>query len=225
MMGSMEAQQRKEEWCRWLQAVLEEKLEGCGLRVEASYRPPVVKLVAGVEQEKDAEPATYEDTVGFYHIAIVCPLEWKVTVKVLEEKVAEEGEEALTEAALRMAEAVRLFNAVAWPDQMRDVRSYELWTAIPGTFEWITEQAPEILYRVTMQELYRRFGRRCVKEITLCEDLLVVHTRWAGNYCIGFDDFRRGLENAAGTIAGYMRKPIRNEYLKELRSGKESDKK
>ena len=202
MMGTMEIREKQEEWCRWLQGVLEEKLAGCGVRVEVAF----------VAEE------------GLYRIAVICPLEWKVTCTATEDAVKEEGETALLDAAVQMAEAVRRFALLAWPDRLRDIRAYELWRDIPGSFEWITEQAPEILYRVTMQELHRRFGRRCVKEITLCEDLLVVHTRWAGNYCIGFNDYRRSLENAAGTIAGYMRKPIRNEYLKELRNGKNRDK-
>ena len=87
-------------------------------------------------------------------------------------------------------------------------------------FEWTTERAPEILYRVTMQQLQRRYGPRCIKGITMYEDQLVVHTRWAGDFYIGIDQYRKRLEEVSHAMRAFMRKPLRHQYLYQLRHGK-----
>ena len=102
---------------------------------------------------------------------------------------------------------------------------YDIFRRVPGKMIWITEKASEILYRVTFMELTRRFGPRSVNGITMYEDLLVVHTKWAGDFYIGIDDYRKRLEEVSTAMTAFMRKPLRHIFLYELRHGNANKKK
>ena len=204
----------KKEWGRWLASVLTDRLAGTGLRPEVEYLPAVV------EERRDrpgAEPVRKETTPERYRLTVVCPLEWKVTNYL-------QGDDIGLPGAGRIVDAVLEFHDEAWPERISTDWMYDLWKRVPGFFEWITEQAPSILYRVTMAQLTRRFGPRCVKGITMYEDLLVVHARWAGDFYIGIDNYRDRLEEVASAMRAFMRKPIRHQYLYQLRHGSKDKK-
>lgn len=182
-------------WFDWLRGVLADLLAGTGLRPEVTFVPETDRCL----------------------VRIVCPLEWRVDNWV--------DASALTlDKAVEIVEAVLAFFREAWPERMCDDRQYELFRRIPGSFTWTTEQAPEILYRVTLQQLTQRYGPRSVTGITTYEDLLVVHTRWAGDFSIGIDNYRKRLEEVAHAMRAFMRKPLRHQYLYQLRHGKKPEK-
>ena len=150
-------------------------------------------------------------------LVVICPLEWRVSNRL-------RGADATAEKAFEIADAVLAFYRDAWPERMGTDYQYELFRQVPGTFEWTTEQAPEILYRLTMQRLTQEFGSRSVKGITMYEDLLVVHTRWAGDFYIGIDNYRKRLEEVSHAMRAFMRKPLRHSFLYQLRHGKKPEK-
>lgn len=182
-------------WTGWLRGVLADMLGGTGLRPEVEYVPETDRCL----------------------LRIVCPLEWRVTNWI-------DGNELSLEKAMEIVDAVLLFYREAWPERMCNDAQYEYFRQVPGTFEWTTEQAPEILYRVTMQQLQLRYGPRAVKGITLYEDLLVVHTKWAGDFSISIDNYRKRLEEVSHAMRAFMRKPLRHQYLYQLRHGKKPEK-
>ena len=149
-----------------------------------------------------------------YRYSVVCPLEWKVTNMVHEE-------DPLPRMA-EITEAVLLFWREAWPERICTDWQYDIWRRVPGFFDWSTEQAPVILYRVAMQRLSQRFGPRNIKGITLYDDLLIVHTR-RGNFRIDMDNFRDRLEETVGRMDRLMRRPIRYHYLQEIRHHKKNE--
>lgn len=187
----------KTAWGRWLQSHLLDKLSGTGLRPEVEYT-----TIPRNDKEVDC-----------YRMVIVCPLEWRVINHLV-------GEDINIDKANEIADAVLAFYADAWPEKMGTDYLYDLFRRIPGHFDWLTEQAPDILYRVTMQQLTRRYGSRSVKGITMYEDLLIVHTRWAGDFSIDIDNYRVRLEQITRAMRAFMRKPIRFQYLYQLRHGK-----
>ena len=139
-------------WFDWLRGVLADLLAGTGLRPEVVFVPETDRCL----------------------VRIVCPLEWRVDNWV--------DASALTlDKAVEIVEAVLAFYREAWPERMCDDRQYELFRRIPGSFTWTTEQAPEILYRVTLQQLTQRYGPRSVTGITTYEtkDMAVDALKWA----------------------------------------------
>ena len=190
-------------WGRWLQSILVDALAGTGLRPEVEYLPVAQEVLwqEGVEIED-----------GRYRITITCPLEWQVTNRVSESGISVEKVQEIVDAILE-------FYREAWPERICTDRMYDIWRRVPGDFEWQTEMAPDILYRVTLQQLTRRFGPRAVKGITMYDDLLVVHARWAGDFYIGIDNYRARLEEVSGAMHAFMRKPLRFQYLYQLRHG------
>ena len=194
----MDEHEDKIAWGRWLCAALVDKLAGTGLRPEVEYAP-------------------VDDGPDRYLLRIVCPLEWRVTNWL-------RGGDISLEKALEITDIVLAFYREAWPERMCTDVQYDLFLQVPGTFEWLTEQAPDILYGVTMRQLQHHYGPRCVKGITLYEDLLVVHTRWAGDFYIGIDQYRQRLDEVVHAMNAFMRKPLRHAYLYRLRHGKDPEK-
>lgn len=184
----------KQAWGQWLQGVLTDTLAGSGLRPEVEY----------------LEPARYR-------VTIVCPLEWKVTNWLPAETITLEKVQEIVDAVLE-------FYREAWPERMCTDYMYDIWRRVPGFFDWLTEQAPVILYRVTMQQLTQHYGPRAVKGITMYDDLLVVHARRAGNFYIDIDNYRRRLDDVVKAMRAFMRKPLRFQYLYQLRNGKNNKK-
>ena len=206
----------KTAWGKWLQSVLADALADTELRAEVEYLPPVYEE----ERQKpgdNSEPSKKKIKDGRYRISIVCPLEWKVTNWVSEADITLEKVQEITNAVLD-------FYREAWPEKMCTDYMYNIWKKVPGFFDWQTEMAPNILYRVTMQQLTQAYGVRAVKGITMYEDMLVVHARWAGDFYIDIDNYRRRLEEVSGFMRAFMRKPLRFQYLYQLRHGK-NDKK
>ena len=182
-------------WTGWLRGVLADMLAGTGLRPEVEYDAETDRCL----------------------LRIVCPLEWRVNNWI-------PGGDLSLEKATEIVDAVLLFYREAWPEGICNDYMYELFRQIPGTFEWTTERAAEILYRVTMQQLTQRYGSRSIKGITMYEDLLVVHTRWGGDFYIGIDNYRKRLEEVSHAMRPFMRKPLRHQYLYQLRHGKKPEK-
>lgn len=204
----------REQWGRWLAGVLTDRLAGTGLRPEVEYLPEVTETT---ERGPGGEPVTRVAVPERYRLTVVCPLEWKV-VNTLK------GQDISPDRAVEITDAVLTFYREAWPERMCTDWMYDIWRRVPGFFDWTTDQAPAILYRVTMQQLTQRFGPRSVKGITLYEDLLVVHCRWAGDFYIGIDNYRDRLEEVTSAMRAFMRKPIRYQYLYQLRNGKKDKK-
>lgn len=198
----------KIEWGEWLRGAIADKLSGTGLRPEVEWFEPLM-------EEDRANPGTMkEKKASFYRLTIVCPLEWKVRNDIY-------GDDVLAKA-VAITDAVLLFYREAWPERICCNWQYDIWKKVPGFFDWVTEQAPNILYRVTMQQLTERFGTRNIKGITLYEDLLIVHAR-RGNFRIDIDNYRDRLEETAKAMLGLMRRPIRYQYLYKLRHQKNKD--
>lgn len=203
-------------WGQWLQSVLAETLSGTGLRPEIEYLPPVYEE----KRKKDddySKPKMKKGKDGRYRITVVCPLEWRVTNWISEMDIT-------LEKVQEIMDAILVFYREAWPERICTDYMYDIWCRVPGFFDWQTEMAPNILYRVTMQQLTRRYGPRSIKGITMYEDRLVVHARWAGDFYIGIDNYRRRLEEVSKAMRAFMRKPLRFQYLYQLRHGK-NDKK
>lgn len=200
--------QLKKSQVEWLREVLAEQLAGSGLRPEVEWLGPV-------EEEDPAHPGrTKVIRKAHYLYSIVCPLEWKVTNHIHEESPLPRMAE--------ITEAVLLFWREAWPERICTDWQYDIWRRVPGFFDWATEQAPVILYRIAMQRLTQRFGPRNIKGITLYDDLLIVHTR-RGNFRIDMDNFRDRLEETVGRMDRLMRRPIRYRYLQEIRQNKKNE--
>lgn len=192
----------------WLRGVLAEQLTGSGLRPEIEWLEPV-------EEEDPAHPGRIKVIrKAHYLYSIVCPLEWKVTNRFHEEDPLPRMSE--------ITEAVLLFWREAWPERICTDWQYDIWRRVPGFFDWSSEQAPVILYRIAMQRLTQRFGPRNIKGITLYDDLLIVHTR-RGNFRIDMDNFRDRLEETIGRMDRLMRRPIRYPYLQEIRHNKKNE--
>ena len=190
--------EEKRAWGKWLCAVLADKLAGTGLRPEVEYDP-------------------VDDGPDRFLLRIVCPLEWRVSNWL-------RGGDITLEKALEITDVILVFHREAWPERMCTDAQYDLFHQVPGTYEWLTEQAPDILYGVTMRQLQRHYGPRCVKGITLYEDLLVVHARWAGDFYIAIDQYRKRLDEVVHAMKAFMQKPIRHPYLYRLRHGKDPEK-
>ena len=203
-------------WGQWLQNVLVDTLAGSGLRPEVEYLPPVYEEVRRKPGD-DSEPEKKRTKDGRYRITVICPLEWKVTNWVSEVDITMEKVQGIIDAILE-------FYREAWPERICTDYMYDIWKRVPGFFDWQTEMAPNILYRVTMQQLTQRYGPRSIKGITMYEDMLVVHARWAGDFYIGIDNYRRRLEEVSKAMRAFMRKPLCFQYLYQLRHGK-NDKK
>ena len=192
----------------WLRGVLAEQLTGSGLRPEIEWLEPV-------EEEDPAHPGRIKVIRKAHFLySIVCPLEWKVTNRFHEEDPLPRMSE--------ITEAVLLFWREAWPERICTDWQYDIWRRVPGFFDWSSEQAPVILYRIAMQRLTQRFGPRNIKGITLYDDLLIVHTR-RGNFRIDMDNFRDRLEETIGRMDCLMRRPIRYPYLQEIRHNKKNE--
>lgn len=207
----MTEQQKKDkaDWGEWLRGVIMDRLSGTGLRPEVEWVEPLT------EEDRKNPGQMKQVRASYYRLTIVCPLEWKVTNKLF-------GDEGIREKAEEITDAVLYFYREAWPDRICCDYQYDIWKRVPGFFDWTTEQAPEILYRVTMQQLTQRFGARNIRGITLYEDLLIVHTR-RGDYRIDIDNYRDRLEEVAGYMGGVMRRPIRYQFLQKLRQQKRQD--
>lgn len=92
--------------------------------------------------------------------------------------------------------------------------SWEKFRALPGKFEFLCEDAPQVCYRLAQWRVTERFGRRFFKGIDLYEDALQIHML-GGNYLVSYDNFRADLEKQMGYMALLLRKPIRKRYGKK----------
>ncbi len=212
---------QKQTWGKWLESSLSSKLEGTGLRPEVEYIPPVYDEVrVRVPDDEKGKPGREMKMIApeKYRLTIISPLEWKVENDL-------SGKDISPEKADEIVSAVLLFHTEAYPEKICSDYMYDIFRRVPGKMIWITEKASEILYRVTFMELTRRFGPRSVKGITMYEDLLVVHTKWAGDFYIGIDDYRKRLEEVSTAMTAFMRKPLRHKFLYELRHGNANKKK
>jgi hypothetical protein len=211
----MEQYGDKTAWGGWLRGVLADRLAGTGLRPEVEYLPAEYEPVRSSPGRDPVPPRLAAPER--YILRIVCPLEWRVTNRI------PPGDGAL-ERAVEITDAVLAFYRDAWPERMCTDYMYDLFRRVPGLFEWTSEQAPEILYRVTMARITQEYGSRSVKGITLYEDLLVVHTRWAGDFYIDMDNYRARLDEVLHAMRAFMRKPLRYSFLYRLRHGQDPEK-
>jgi hypothetical protein len=211
----MEQYGDKTAWGGWLRGVLADRLAGTGLRPEVEYLPAEYEPVRDFPGRDPVPPRLAAPER--YVLRIVCPLEWRVTNRI------PPGDGAL-ERAVEITDAVLAFYRDAWPERMCTDYMYDIFRRVPGLFEWTSERAPEILYRVTMARITQEYGSRSVRGITLYEDLLVVHTRWAGDFYIDMDNYRARLDEVLHAMRAFMRKPLRHSFLYRLRHGQDTEK-
>ena len=204
------------DWAEWLQKVVRKSLEGTGLRPDVEYRPAEYRKPSEKELEDNPEAQPEMTKPETYVLTITCPLEWRVINRLT-------GDDICVDKALEIAREVTEFASEAWPDHMISDVQYDRFRRLPGAFDWLTEQAPTIMHRLTMARMCETIGKRNVKYIDLYPDKLIIHTR-RGNWRIDYDDFRERLEEVVVQMRPWMRKPIRGAYLKEIRNKKNTNK-
>ncbi|MGM9739838.1 MAG: hypothetical protein ACI3ZP_04465 [Candidatus Cryptobacteroides sp.] len=199
------------EWAGWLKTRITKALEGTGLRPEVEVIPKTC-----IEEFDESGIVRKKEEPAKLRIAITMPLEWRVVNFLTLEK-------ATADKALDIVLKIKEFAMEAWPDKMVTDRQYDMFRRLPGSFEWLTEKTPEILWRLTMCRMCETIGKRNIKDIELYDDSLVINTR-RGSWMINYDNFRARLDKVEEEMRPWMRRPIRYEFLKKLRKEKENGK-
>ena len=199
----------KLDWGDWAKGLMTKALEGTGLRPAVEYIPAEYKEVKTDEGETKREMTMPE----MYRLTITMPLEWRVITRIA-------GEDICPEKVIDITRQVAEFAREAWPDKMATERQYEMFRNLPGFFDWLTQKAPDILWRLTMRRLDETIGRRNILKIDLYDDLLIVNTR-RGSWRIDYDNYRMRLEEVIKLMRPWMRRPIRGKFLRELRREKQ----
>ena len=197
-----------EAWGEWLLQHLQDAFGGSGLRPDVVWHAPVYET----KEDEDGNEYRKLKIPESFDLVIVRPLDWKIIHNLV-------GKDICMEKALETVNAVLEFNSESWPERMCTDLQYDMFRKLPGKFEWLTEQTPQILYRVTMQRLTQIFGVRNIRSIDLYEDELIVHTR-TGPFLIRYDNYRDRLDEVTRAMSAFMRKPIRYQYLFKLRQQK-----
>lgn len=92
--------------------------------------------------------------------------------------------------------------------------SWEKFAALPGVFEFLSEDALPLCCRLVQWRVTERFGRRFLKSIDLYEDAVQIHML-GGNYMVEIMNFPKNLERELNHMALLIRKPIRKRYDKQ----------
>jgi hypothetical protein len=139
-------------------------------------------------------------------LTVVLPEEFALTVEIPRE-----------EALRALAEVLRVVQDFAlnhYRENLLSEESWEAFTALPGQFEFLCDDAPELCYRLARWRVTERFGKRFFKGIDLYEDALQIHML-GGNYMVGFRHFREELERQMDYMGTLLRKPLRKRYDKK----------
>ena len=86
--------------------------------------------------------------------------------------------------------------------------SWEKFTSLPGRFEFLCDDAPQLCCRLRVTE---RFGHRFFKGVDIYDDAVQIHML-GGNYLVNIVGFQDSLEKQMGYMATLLRKPIRKRY-------------
>ena len=136
-------------------------------------------------------------------VFILAPEEFSVTVTLPEDRTLERLAEVLFQ--------VNDFTQNHYRENFFMESSWEKFCALPGKFEFLCEDAPNLCYRLAQWRVTERFGRRFFKGIDLYDDALQIHML-GGNYLVSYDNFRADLEKQMGNMAFLVRKPLRKRY-------------
>lgn len=89
--------------------------------------------------------------------------------------------------------------------------SWEKFTALPGVFDFLCQDAPILCCRLAQWRVTERFGHRFFKGVDIYEDAVQIHML-GGNYMVEIKNFQKNLEQALGCMSLLLRKPIRKRY-------------
>lgn len=195
---------RYEQWAVWLQVAMEQELTGCGIRPKVEYIPAVYK-----ENENDPNGYSVMVSPEKLEISFVLPLEWRYWNLFTPKELS-------LEKARELASFCRTFVEEVWTEDFHEPRYIELFWAMPGQFEFYSERTPQMLYRITRVLVEKQIGPKNFRRIDLYEDRLIIYTR-TGPFYVGYDHYRERMDEVLRGMRAFMRKPIRYEYLKELR--------
>lgn len=139
------------------------------------------------------------------HLTVLVPEEFSVTLEL-----------SAGNALISMTEAlskVQHFALNNFRDNLFTEESWEAFSSLPGRFEFLSPDAPQLCYRLAQWRVTERFGKRFFKGIDLYDDALQIHML-GGNYLVNLARFREDLEKQMGYMAILLRKPIRKKYGK-----------
>ena len=89
--------------------------------------------------------------------------------------------------------------------------SWEKFTSLPGRFEFLCDDAPQLCCRLAQWRVTERFGHRFFKGVDIYDDAVQIHML-GGNYLVNIVGFQDSLEKQMGYMATLLRKPIRKRY-------------
>lgn len=89
--------------------------------------------------------------------------------------------------------------------------SWEKFTALPGVFDFLCQDAPILCCRLAQWRVTERFGHRFLKGVDIYEDAVQIHML-GGDYMVEIRNFQKNLEQALGYMSILLRKPIRKRY-------------
>ena len=136
-------------------------------------------------------------------VSVLAPEEFSVTVELPQDRALDRMAEVLSQ--------VKEFTLNHYRGNFFMESSWEKFCALPGRFEFLCEDAPNLCYRLAQWRVTERFGRRFLKGIDLYDDALQIHML-GGNYLVSYDNFRADLEKQMGYMALLIRKPLRKRY-------------
>ena len=198
-------------WTEWLCGILMQHLAGSGIRASAEYVPPVYS--APDEDHPMKEPRLVTDEK--IKLCFVKPLEWRCS-RAFSPDLLNVG------IALDLADQCRRFSNEVWDDDALSC-NYHLVLEISANFEFYSERTHQKLYRITRVLVENEIGPKNCKKIEVYEDFLLVYTR-VGTYRISYNDYIKQLGYKLPVMRAMMRRPIRYQYLRELRRNKRNGK-
>ena len=139
-------------------------------------------------------------------MVILVPEEFSVTVYL-------KSKDALSQMALYL-DQVRDFTQNNYRGNMFTESSWEKFTALPGRFEFLCDDAPSLCCRLAQWRVTERFGSRFFKGVDIYEDAIQIHML-GGNYLVSLDEFQNSLEKQMGYMSKLLRKPLRKRYDKK----------
>ena len=136
-------------------------------------------------------------------LTVLCPEEFSVMLELYSENALH----TLTEALPKVQD----FALNHYRGNFFSEDSWEAFLALPGRFEFLCQDAPELCYRLARWKVTERFGERFFRGMDLYEDALQIHML-GGNYLVNLNRFREDLEKQMGYMSHLLRKPLRKRY-------------
>ncbi len=195
------------EWCLWLNTVLDERLEGSGLRAEVVYIP---------NKEYYNEIGSIVRVKESFSLTVTQPLNWEISKYY--------DKEGLTlDIAIDIVDKALEFKTVAWDNKIENAYQYSLFKRLPGRFTFLAFNSPQIIRRLTYHILEEHFSARHIKRIDTMDSHLIIRTRY-GVWRVNYWNYRVRMDEVIGFMKAFMRKPLRYQYLRELRRNRHDKK-